>query len=151
YVATIAATDAEQTPPYPVWKGVIPLPPFSLMATTGALTLENSLVVGDAWNQVIAHYLVPNAQLMDISGGCGRTARFLASHPYVRRYIGFDVVPDSIVWCNRVLVPKANGRFEFRHYNIHSVALRQVQPQRHAQAIGIPSSCRRSIDEPRLR
>jgi SAM-dependent methyltransferase len=120
-VAGITSAHVRQTyTPYPQWSGVIPWPPEALMYSVGAATLENFVVVADAWNQVIARWLRPGAQVLDIGCGCGRLARLFAVNPWVERYVGFDVVPESIEWCNRFVVPFTGPRFQFLHFDIHS-------------------------------
>jgi SAM-dependent methyltransferase len=121
-VAGLTPADANQIyPAYPIWKGVMPWPPLSLMSSVGALTLENFVVVGDAWNQVLSRHLPRSgSQVLDIGCGCGRTARFLATNPHVRRYVGFDVVHESIAWCRRFIAPLTGGRFEFLHVDVYS-------------------------------
>ena len=41
-------------------------------------------------------------------------------HPYVARYVGFDVIAENIQWCNRFLTPLSHGRAQFLHYDLYS-------------------------------
>jgi len=117
-ISRITAADAERTHArYPTWPGVLPFPPESLMWAVGASSLELFLVVGDAWAQVIQKYLPPHATVVDIGCGCGRSARMFVRHPFVTRYIGFDVIPEAIAWCNRFL---GSDRAEFHCYDLYS-------------------------------
>lgn len=104
---------------YPVWKHSIPLPPASLMWSVGAASIENFLIVTDAWGQLLSHFLTPDASVLDIGCGCGRTARVLATHAYVREYTGFDVIEANILWCRNFIQPK-DRQFRFLHYDLYS-------------------------------
>jgi SAM-dependent methyltransferase len=107
-------------PYYGPWPGVVPLPSPEMMATSGAPSVENFLVVGDAWGQTVGQYLAPRSSVLDIGCGCGKTARTLVHHPFVERYIGFDVLPECVEWCRRYVTPPSSGRFEFFHFDIQS-------------------------------
>ncbi len=99
---------------YEVRKYAVPLPPFVLIAKAGGPTVENFLVVGDVWAQVIGRLLGQGSSILDIGCGCGRIPRFLVNFPGIS-YIGFDIFKPSIDWCSEYLAPKSNGRFRF-HY-----------------------------------
>lgn len=107
-------------PGYAPWSGIAPLPHPRLMVHVGAESVENFLVVGDAWGQLIASLLKPQARVLDIGCGCGRTARTLLHHPHVADYLGFDVVPAYPAWCNHHLSPLTAGRFRFEHLDVHT-------------------------------
>src|SRR3954465_5548611 len=120
-LSKLNSSDAHQTSArYPVWKHVIPLPPDSLIWTTGGQSVENFLVVGDAWCQLISHYLVENAVLLDIGCGCGRAPRMLVGNPWIERYIGFDVIKESIEWCNTFIKPAWKAPAEFYCFDLYS-------------------------------
>lgn len=108
-------------PGYATWQGIAPLPHPRLMLHVGAQSVENFLVVGDAWGQLIASLLQPGARVLDIGCGCGRTARTLLHHPHVAEYIGFDVVPAYPAWCNHHLGALTGGRFHFHHLDVRTV------------------------------
>jgi len=105
---------------YSVWEGVMPLPPDSLLWSVGGSSLENFLVVADAWYQVMCPYLQPGSTVLDIGCGCGRSARTLLRHPFVERYVGFDVIAENVQWCSRFLAPASHGRAQFLHYDLYS-------------------------------
>ena len=113
----------ESHPAYGPWRYVAPLPSPELMGTVGAPDVENFLVVGDAWSQVIGRFLPPPAEpgplVLDVGCGCGRIARFLLAVPGLR-YVGFDIMRPSIEWCRRHLEPLAEGRFAFHHVDAFS-------------------------------
>jgi SAM-dependent methyltransferase len=112
----------ETHPGYQLWKNVIPLPPLELMERTGAPTVENFLVVGDAWSQVLSKYIKTEAALLDIGCGCGKTARMLITNPLIKRYIGFDVIKPLIEWSKRFIFPLSESRFNFIYFDLYSTA-----------------------------
>lgn len=114
-----SAADAMQThAAFPVWPGIAALPNARMMLHVGAETVENFLVVGDAWGQLIASLLTPESSVLDIGCGCGRTARTLLHDARIRNYVGFDVVAPYIEWDNRFLAPLTQGRFHFEHLDV---------------------------------
>jgi SAM-dependent methyltransferase len=120
-ISGIAPSDGKLTHSrYPTWKNIIPLPPESLLWSVGGSTLELFLVLGDAWAQLISRYIPANARVLDIGCGCGRASRSLINHPLIRQYIGFDVIPANIEWCNHFITPAWNGRAEFYCYDLYS-------------------------------
>lgn len=82
------------------------------MTKAGAPSVENFLVVGDVWSQVIGKLLVRGSVMLDIGCGCGRIPRFLVNLPGIS-YIGFDILQPSVDWCAENITPKSNGRFRF--------------------------------------
>ena len=105
---------------YSAWKYVIPLPPDGMMGSVGAPSIENFLVVADAWGQIICRHTPENATVMDIGCGCGRIARVLVNNSGIRRYIGFDVMSDHVQWCRNFVEPAWRGRAEFHWFDLHS-------------------------------
>ncbi|MFM8415036.1 MAG: glycosyltransferase [Planctomycetota bacterium] len=97
-------------PRYPRWHGVVPLPPEGLMWSAGAPDVENFLVVGDAWAQVVRRHLPPRGSVLDVGCGCGRLARVLAADPTLGGYVGFDCIAASITWCQTHVLPAFAGR-----------------------------------------
>lgn len=105
---------------YTVWKYVIPLPPDAMMGSVGAQSIENFLVVADAWGQIICRHTPENATVMDIGCGCGRIARVLRNNSWIRKYIGFDVMRDHVQWCRNFVEPAWRGIAEFHWFDLHS-------------------------------
>ena len=122
-ISKIDSDESSNTNPrYTRWKYVVPFPPDSLMWSIGARGIENFLVVADAWAQMVSRYTKPGCSLLDIGSGCGRTARILLNNRWIDRYIiGFDVIRESVEWCNNFLKPVFPGeKCEFFHYDIYS-------------------------------
>ncbi|MEO5596604.1 MAG: class I SAM-dependent methyltransferase [Lysobacteraceae bacterium] len=105
---------------FPRWPGIAPLPNARMMLHVGAETVENFLVVGDAWGQLIASLLEPESAVLDIGCGCGRTARTLLHHPWITDFLGVDVVAPYIDWNSRYLRPLTDDRFRFLHLDIQT-------------------------------
>jgi SAM-dependent methyltransferase len=105
---------------YTVWENIIPLPPDSLLWSVGGASLELFLVLGDAWAQLVSRHCPEDATVLDIGCGCGRTCRVLVNNPRIRRYIGFDIIPENVTWCKTFLTGGWDGRAEFHHYDLYS-------------------------------
>jgi len=113
--------DAEQThADFPRWHGIAPLPNARMMLHVGAESVENFLVVGDAWGQLVASLLAPASRVLDIGCGCARTARMLLHHPWIGEYVGLDVIAPYIEWNTRYITPITNGRFRFAHLDVQT-------------------------------
>jgi GT2 family glycosyltransferase/glycosyltransferase involved in cell wall biosynthesis/SAM-dependent methyltransferase len=113
--------EAGSHPRYPRWRGVVPLPPDGLMWSAGAPDVENFLVVGDAWAQLVRRHLPFRGIVLDAGCGCGRLARVLAADHAVGGYVGFDCIKASITWCQTHVQPAFAGkRCEFHHVDARS-------------------------------
>jgi SAM-dependent methyltransferase len=113
--------DAEVThADFPRWPGIAPLPNARMMLHVGAESVENFLVVGDAWGQLVAGELTPGSRVLDIGCGCARTARTLLHHPYVEDYLGLDVIRPYIEWNTRFIAPLTERRFRFAHLDVET-------------------------------
>jgi SAM-dependent methyltransferase len=84
--------------------------------------MAGHLFVADAWHLVISRFLRSGSHLLDIGCGCGKTARTLIYHPYIRHYTGFDAIRENIQWCTDSIAPLCGGRFEFHYLDVHSEA-----------------------------
>jgi len=91
-----------------------------LVFSVGAPTVENFLVVGDAWAQLVSRYVPENATVVDLGCGCGRTARLLINNRWISTYVGFDVVKESIDWCRNFISPLWHGSAEFHCFDVYS-------------------------------
>lgn len=105
---------------YGVYDEIIPYPSERLMSAIGAVALEDFLVVGECWSQLVQRYISRPSNILDIGCGCGRTARFLVPNALVHSYTGFDVVPEIINWDHQYIQPYSRGRFTFVHSNIYN-------------------------------
>ena len=120
-ISKIDSSDWERTcAGYGVWKYATPLPPEGLIWSTGGASIENFVVLGDAWSHLVNHFVPENATVLDIGCGCGRTARLLIDNRWIRRYIGFDVIEANVKWCNKFLRPVRENVAEFHWFDLHS-------------------------------
>lgn len=117
-VATLDSTKTNSQ--YPAWKYVIPIPPDNLMWSVGGASIENFLIVGDAWAQVINRFAPENCTILDVGCGCGRTACVLVNNRWITRYIGFDVIRENIGWCRQFLAAHWQGKGEFYWFDLYS-------------------------------
>jgi len=111
--------------PFALGTGVIAeiVPPIAgepVRSSVGSPSMAGYLVSGDAWQIVLSRFLKENSKVLDIGCGCGKMARNLSYHPYIKRYIGFDVIKTSIDWCLESIVPRTGGRFEFHWIDVYS-------------------------------
>ena len=138
-ISRITPLDSSRTHErYTVWEGIAPIPPESLLWSVGGSSVENFLAVSDFWAQMMAPYVQPASTVLDIGCGCGRSARTLLCHPFVDRYIGFDVIAANIEWCNRFLAPLSAGRAQFFHYDLYSA---EYNPQAETRASELVFPC----------
>jgi SAM-dependent methyltransferase len=120
-ISSISPSDSASTHSrYQVWNYVIPLPPESLMWSVGAASVENFLVLGDAWAQLVSHYVPENAAILDIGCGCGRAARVLVNNRWIRKYVGFDVIRENVDWCRRYIASRWPAETEFHWFDLYS-------------------------------
>ena len=94
----------------------LPIPPFEmrqLVGPTDEAAFDNPS--GDTILQV------PETQfgaVLDFGCGCGRLARhMIQQRNRPERYVGFDLHPGMIRWCQNNLTPRAPG-FTFKHHDV---------------------------------
>jgi SAM-dependent methyltransferase len=97
-----------------------PIPGAGVRATAGSPSMVGYVLSSDTWQLLISKYLKKNSLLLDVGCGSGKMARTLAYHPWVRKYVGFDVMKQSIDFCNEYLVPRIGEKFEFHHLDVVS-------------------------------
>ena len=105
-----------------IGETVPPIAGTLLRANVGSPSLMGYLFVSDAWHSVLSRFLRGNSRILDIGCGCGKVARTLVYHPYIQRYIGFDVIRENVEWCEHSIVPLTAGRFEFHYLDVFSEA-----------------------------
>jgi len=99
---------------------VPPIPGAGVRSSVGSPSMAGFLVSSDTWQILLSRFLRPASHVLDIGCGCGKMARSLAYHPYIQKYIGFDVIQSNIDFCNEVLVPRIGAKFEFHRLDVHS-------------------------------
>lgn len=120
-IAGMPADIASQKHPLSVMQNVIPLPPLRLMVSIGSQSVEDFLMVGDAYAQrILAEAKDKDLTLMDVGMGCGRFARHLVRDSRVKKYIGFDVIRENIAWCDRFIKPMYPNKFSAHFFDLYS-------------------------------
>ena len=99
---------------------VPPIAGSRLRATVSSPSLAGYLFIADAWHSVLSRFLQENSTVLDIGCGCGKMARNLLYHPYVKHFIGIDAYKASIDYCQETIVPRSEGRFEFHFLDVYS-------------------------------
>lgn len=103
---------------YPAQPHSLPLPNEVLREASSVADIPTFYAIGEAWSQMVAHYLPPNPRVVDIGCGCGKLARFFYLVPGLT-YVGIDLFAPSIRWCDKAFAPVAD-RFQFVHFDGHS-------------------------------
>jgi SAM-dependent methyltransferase len=101
---------------------VPPIAGTRLRTNVGSPSLQGYLFVADAWHSVVSRLLAENSRVLDIGCGCGKTARTLVYHPYIKTYIGFDVIRENVDWSEQSIAPQSKGRFQFHFLDVYSEA-----------------------------
>jgi SAM-dependent methyltransferase len=101
---------------------VPPIAGYTLRATVSSASAAGYFFIADAWNAVLSRFLKADSTVLDIGCGCGKMARNLVYHPYVKRYIGFDAYRRSIEFCQEHIAPRTNERFEFHYIDVQTQA-----------------------------
>lgn len=99
---------------------VPPIPGSVGRASVGSPTMAGYLLSSDAWQILLSRWLRPNSVMLDIGCGTGKMARCFAHHPHLKKYVGFDVIPESIEFCKEMLSPRIGPKFEFHHFDLLS-------------------------------
>jgi SAM-dependent methyltransferase len=106
------------------WSGqpfALPIPNIPLREASSTGELGGFLAIGEAWADLVSHFLPENPVVLDLGCGCGKLARFLYLNPTLQ-YIGIDLFLPAIAWCRNAFQPLAGGRFRFEHFNGFSEA-----------------------------
>jgi SAM-dependent methyltransferase len=116
----------------------LPIPPPAMRHLVGPIADEDydhpqgARVFGD----LPAH---ADAAIFDFGCGCGRVAhRLIQQRPQPARYLGIDLHPGMIDWCQTYLTPTA-PQFRFLHHNVHNY---HFNPDATAEMLPFPASDR---------
>ncbi len=107
--------DEQTWPPQP---HSLPLPNEVLREASSVSDLAAFFAIGEAWSQMVAHYLPASPRVLDVGCGCGKLARFFYLIPGLT-YVGVDLYRPSILWCSKVFA-HVDDRFRFFHFDGHS-------------------------------
>lgn len=102
----------------------LPTPPLELRELVGSV--DPAGYDNPNGTPVFAKFGVPEANYrsyLDFGCGCGRSARQLAlQHPRPEHYVGIDLHPGMVAWCQRELQSRLQG-FRFEHHQVFSPCL----------------------------
>src|SRR5271154_3709158 len=95
----------------------LPLPPLDSRRWVGPL--EDERYDNPDGSRVYPDFAAERYEsVFDFGCGCGRVARqLILQDPRPRRYVGIDVHPELVSWCQENLQPAASG-FEFHHHDV---------------------------------
>jgi len=93
--AELSRFPLEDEPQWPSQPCALPLPNIKLREASSVAGIDAFLVIGEAWAQMVSHFLPPEPLLLDIGCGCGKLARFLYPNPNLR-YVGVDLFLPGI-------------------------------------------------------
>lgn len=99
----------------------LPIPPFEMRQLVGP---TDEAAFDNPFGNPIFADLAPERfdSVVDFGCGCGRLARqMIQQRDRPRRYLGFDLHPGMVRWCQRELATRAVG-FEFKHHDIFNIA-----------------------------
>ena len=112
---SLHAFDEQEFPPQP---HSLPIPNEVLREASSVSQMPAFFAIGEAWSQMVAHYLPRDPRVVDIGCGCGKLARWFYIIPGLT-YVGIDLYAPSIRWCQKAFAPYAD-RFQFIHFDGHS-------------------------------
>jgi SAM-dependent methyltransferase len=101
--------------------GELPVPPLEMRRLVGPTDLA---LYNNPNGELIYPYLPPESfrAFFDFGCGCGRVARqLMLQRPSPELYVGVDLHPAMIQWCNQNLHPVAPN-FHFHHHDVFNVA-----------------------------
>ncbi len=99
---------------------VPPIAGARLRSSVSTPSMLGYLYIADAWHSLLCRLLQEDTTFLDIGCGCGKMARNLLFHPFVKRYIGFDTNHDGIDFCQQQITPRSDGRFAFHYLDVYS-------------------------------
>lgn len=101
------------------------IPPIAgarIRATVSSPSMAGYLFIADSWQVLLSRLIRADSTVLDIGCGCGKMARNLLYHPYVKKYIGVDVYAPNIDFCLEHIAPRSGGQFEFHFLDVYSEA-----------------------------
>jgi len=121
----VEQTSAVSSGPPEVPLAALPFPPLEMRELVGPTQLD---AFDNPSGRPVYDYLEPSAyeRVFDFGCGCGRVARQMAlQDPRPGMYVGIDLHPGMIRWCQRNLQPVVPN-FTFFHHDIYHVRFNPV-------------------------
>lgn len=98
----------------------LPIPPLEMRQLVGPTEIS---LYDNSDGSLVYPWLAPELyeRVFDFGCGCGRVARqLILQNPQPSGYVGIDLHPGMIGWCNQNLRPVAPN-FEFHHHDVFNV------------------------------
>lgn len=122
----LAENDTAGSPPrQESSRDSLPFPPFEMRELVGPTDLS---AFDNPSRKLAYDYLDPAVyeKVFDFGCGCGRVARqMMLQNPSPKMYVGIDLHPGMIRWCQRNLQPVAPN-FTFFHHDVYHVRFNPV-------------------------
>src|SRR5438105_1717677 len=112
-------TPLDDEPKWPAQPFSLPIPNHVLREASSVSQMDAFLAIGEAWADLVTHFLPEDPLVLDIGCGCGKLARFLYLNPRLK-YFGVDLFLPSIDWCRKAFETLGNNRFRFEHFDGYS-------------------------------
>ena len=61
-----------------------------------------------------------DAAVLDVGSGYGRVAHALARREFDGAYLGLEILPRHVGWCDEHITPASGGRYEFAHLDVRN-------------------------------
>lgn len=120
-VSAGASARSEELAAGPRAADLLPIPPLEMRRLVGPI--EPGLYDNPSGSLVYPWLAAETYQsVLDFGCGCGRVARqLILQRPSPTTYVGIDLHPGMIEWCQRNLTPAAPN-FNFYHHDVFNVA-----------------------------
>jgi SAM-dependent methyltransferase len=98
----------------------LPLPPSELRFM--GEDDERFAAMGDGFvaDMIELCALRADAAVLDIGSGYGRLAHGLARREFEGAYLGLEILPRHVGWCQEHITPASGGRYEFVHLDVRN-------------------------------
>jgi SAM-dependent methyltransferase len=116
---SVSNVPLDDEPLWPAQPFSLPIPNLVLRESSSVAELDAFFAIGEAWADLVSHFLPESPVVLDVGCGCGKLARFLYLNPKLR-YIGVDLFLPGIEWCRKAFQTLGGNRFRFEHFDGYS-------------------------------